>query len=215
MGSAVSTLMKPTPDAIVHALAEHARPIIREDYRVDSCIVSTLVGIEALRYFGIPAVPQSVKVRAFNRAMADHIIKGEVDDERTCAYWTPIDGSWGVGVGYGNGPLDRPGWDGHLVIRCDKFQAPVMIDLSIDQVNRPQHNIITKPFCALLPKGWPTPPDDMALIEFEQAVLHYTVHTNESYQDSEDWKLVDRARPVIGRVIRKLKEVLDKAGEPM
>ena len=41
------------------------------------------------------------------------------------------------GVGYGNGPLDRPGWDGHLVIRCDKFQAPVMIGLSIDQSEPP------------------------------------------------------------------------------
>ena len=66
MGSAVSTLMKPTPDAIVHALAEHARPIIREDYRVDSCIVSTLVGIEALRYFGYPrcaAVGEGARVQ--------------------------------------------------------------------------------------------------------------------------------------------------------
>ena len=58
--------MTPTPDDIVHALAEHARPIIRQDYRADSCIVSTLIGIEALRYFGIPAVAQSVRVRAFN-----------------------------------------------------------------------------------------------------------------------------------------------------
>jgi hypothetical protein len=207
--------MTPTPDDIVHALAEHARPIIRQDYRADSCIVSTLIGIEALRYFGIPAVAQSVRVRAFNRMMAAHVVAGEIDTDRPCEYWTPIDGSWGVGIGFGvydangqrTGDPQRHGWDGHLVIRCDKFQAPVMIDLSIDQVSRPQHDLIAEPFCGLLPSGWPTPPDNMAVFEFEHAVLAYDVHADESYLDSPDWRLAKRARPTTGRVIKKLQAV--------
>ena len=202
--------------AVLQALVDCAPPLWREHFRPDCCIAATRIGIEALRYFGIAAVPQPCQVRALNNQMAAHIERDEIDDVRTCEYWTPIDGSWGVGIGYHDPARDpapeRPGWNGHLVLCCNRLEAPVLVDLSIAQAARPQHAMLFEPFIGTLPPGWPTAPADHVVFRFDEGVLSYVATADRGYESAPDWT-VREFRPIAGELIRRMKGALRNGKE--
>ena len=78
------------PPGLLEAVADAARPAVLARFAPDSCIATTRVIIEALRYFGVPAVAWPVNMVMFNAA-AWPLVKARVP----AAEW-PED-AWSVG----------------------------------------------------------------------------------------------------------------------
>src|SRR5206468_2721723 len=114
-------------------------------FRPDSCIASTAVAIDVLERFGLKSQALAVEVSVFNLPFVEHLrregtLPQTPDDVRR---WQQA-GCHAVDI---DRKLKRPGgWSGHLVaIAADRW----LVDLSIDQVNRPQQGIL------LAPLAWP------------------------------------------------------------
>lgn len=127
--------------AVLDALVDAARPVIRTEFRADSCIASTRIGIDALAYFGIRAVELPVSVLVFNADAAALVSAGvTLEDLREQTRAIPVErpgGPWTIGVGMGTG---LPGaWPGHLIVTVPEIG--VICDLSIDQAARPQKDL--------------------------------------------------------------------------
>lgn len=181
--------------------ADVTRAEILRWWRPNSCIVSTRLGLEVLKYFGVGAAAQAVTVAAFTKAAAAAIIAGE--NPRDFGHSVGIAGTDEITMQ----PDGRRSWDGHLVIRLT--QQPVLIDLSADQLDRPQRGLrVPQPIIA--------PIDDTTAFErgrslvLESAedgtVLFYTALTSRAWRKSSDWtKHQDQVRRSAATVINTLR----------
>jgi hypothetical protein len=131
---------------IIEAIRLYARPEILKWYRPDSCIASSRVVFDLLRHYGMKPLAMACHVRVLNAALLKRIEKEgrHPKDEAEIRKWSRGDGSWNIGIG-GTGQARPHRWDGHLVVLAYR---QVMIDVSIDQANRPRKNIELKPIVA-------------------------------------------------------------------
>lgn len=140
------------PQAIIQALHDQARPTLLQYMTRDSCIPSTRIGIDVLAYFGIHAEPLPLFVLVINQDGVEMLNEGDktLDDvgrEALKRQASDPGGPWTIGLG---APLEArsgagaaPGkWAGHLVIAVPERRT--LIDLSVDQINRPLKGIMFK-----------------------------------------------------------------------
>jgi hypothetical protein len=128
-------------ERIVTALLQTARPEIRKEFREDSCIASTAVGIDAMTHFGVLSEPFPVRTSMFNARFVARIKLGQPWPQGLEVHqWAEEDGSYSVGIGFGTGQQGK--WPGHLVILAEK---QFLIDLSVDQASRPLYNMAFEP----------------------------------------------------------------------
>lgn len=183
------------PERAVYILAtllHVARREILQDFRPDSCIASTRVACDVLAYFGIEARPLVVRAAYYNRQAAEHAARiGRLPEspEETVA-WSEEDGSWGIGIGYGGeAEQDPEKWAGHLVaIAGDRL----LIDLSLDQADRPQHDIKFVPLSFRLSAEEQTmflQPEGHIVRFYRGGILFYTAFpADRSFEDSPNWR---------------------------
>ncbi|HWN96914.1 MAG TPA: hypothetical protein VNT99_17935 [Methylomirabilota bacterium] len=125
---------------IYTGLLTYGRGRILRNFARDSCIASTRVALLVLHRFGIRAVAMPCKVKVFNPMYWKRIREGVSDISKH------LPGEWSVGIGYGYGPTQpgRMAFNGHLVAVTDPSRG-VMVDLSIDQISRPNKGIFFQP----------------------------------------------------------------------
>lgn len=204
---------------LAHALANVARPLILTRFRKDSCIASTRIGIDALAYFGVKAVPVSLQMLLFNREAVELLNSGKTLEEIAAFVrergLNEEGGPWTMGVG---ADLGRPGgWAGHLVVGVPA--ANLLVDLSIDQVSRPHKGLVLdEPAVLQVPETWWTGetdmvqftnPNDGSMIFLDQR--ESMLPDRDGYRKTSNWK--GRAggseapvRAVTGQVIRAMKD---------
>jgi hypothetical protein len=114
--------------------ANATRRAMRDRWHARSCIAATRIGLEVLRAFGVVGYPTPVTVAAFNRA-GWLAFQREPDQPVT---ESDIPNAWAVGI-VGTGAVDQQtgSWDGHLVLHVNRY----LVDLSADQLSRPQRNL--------------------------------------------------------------------------
>lgn len=124
---------------------------------VNTCILTSRIGLGVLERFGLKARLQPVHVLAQNIA-AYHLAHQQVPVEQ----WP--DDAWSVGVGPGMEARPRH-WPGHLVIVLRQPGSPrVLIDLTADQFDRPERNLkVGGPVFMNIADTW-TPQDSLATI---------------------------------------------------
>jgi hypothetical protein len=106
-------------------------------YRPDCCIAATAILNEVLDYFKLTARPLSAIATVFNPVMSERIAQeGMPTLEEAGRNWFPK-GCYSLAVGAGD--PDPGKWPGHLVA---VLGGRVLIDLTLDQANRPQHGIV-------------------------------------------------------------------------
>ena len=127
--------------AWLHRAVRHTRAAVDEisDTRA-SCLLSTKLLCAVLSAFEVSARPQAVWVTARNAAAMEAMLAGR--DERTAP------GAWSVGVRPG-AVVNAGAWPGHLVtvVRAPNVMrqggpARLLVDLSADQFDRPEHGIV-------------------------------------------------------------------------
>lgn len=207
------------------ALRNIARPIILERCDITSCIISTRVGINVLRHFGIGAKPLPVKVLLFNPEAA-HILATEGPEEfkRQVDAMKPEDegGPWSIGLGARPTALDVAlnKWSGHLIIEIPKYTT--YMDLSFDQASRPHKNLdVTPHYFTLEPDDpWVTgqsPVMQMTATDGTVIILDRNCPDPDGYRQSNNWTGEDDTQPLIddltNRTIEKIEEWFAIAGE--
>src|SRR5262249_2868660 len=117
--------------------------VVREElhigtlYRPDCCIAATAILNEVLDYFKLTARPLGDIATVFNPVTRERIDREGMPtlEEAERDWFTK--GCYSLAVGAGD---PEPGkWPAHLVT---VLGAQVLIDLTLDQANRPQHGIV-------------------------------------------------------------------------
>lgn len=214
-----------TAPELFERMAPFVSPIIEQEFnRRDLCILATRVAIDVAAYFGVHAAPMPVQVILYNEAFARHLADGFAGVDRTSpASWG--DGSWSVGIGCGKPERDN-GWDGHLIAVAEQEVSPkcrnVLFpgdpstcqddpcacsvdwfgDFNIQQAERLQHNIVTGP-AVVGPMAGPT----WKAINDTGTVIEYTRIEDDRWRTAPDWRDAARRRPLVGKIIRAVKEV--------
>jgi hypothetical protein len=126
--------------AYLTAIGPPVRRAMLEMYNRDSCIGATRIAISLLERQGIDAYALSVTCAVFNKAFIERVEGAgrwpESVTERE--QWHAESGAHSIGVGHG-GDMGPDKWPGHLVAIV---QRRCLWDLSIDQAERPQYDML-------------------------------------------------------------------------
>lgn len=178
-----------------------------QKYTSDSCIAATRIAIELLGYFGVEACALPVSAAVANRA-GTRLLSGDTDVpecERKDA-WAVAIGQWPGAQSAPCAGRTKPGWPGHLVAYLPS--ESLVLDLSLDQASRPEHDINVGPIAFPVPLEFLSG-ERVRLQSPDRAVgMFYQVDLgNTAYTHSSDWS-DDRAmrRDLVGRIIRLCRE---------
>lgn len=131
--------------------------ILDSGAKVNSCICCTKVLVELGEATGLDIRPLTVETTVFNPVFADFIEKKGLDPTEEDMHAMGKAGGRFVVIGSRRDGDAEPGcWPGHLVaVMRAAGKTPVVIDLTIDQANRPNKDIhITDPLVFGVPSGF-------------------------------------------------------------
>lgn len=174
-------------------LCRIGRPMILEEYRPDSCIASTRIGIAVLKELEVPASPLPVEVVAFNPTFSRIMAQGSAPEVAVADAR-----AWSVGVSPSAPPPRPGGWVGHLVI----LTAGHFVDLSLDQLSRPDKNLDLGASPFPRPRGWPESGDWANFGDDAGVTMMYRPLSDQGFRRAPDWK---RRRPdLVQRIVAEI-----------
>jgi hypothetical protein len=187
------------PPEIAAWLARHARPLILEHYRADSCIESTAIAIDVLRAYGVGVLPVPVQVKIFNEPAWRLFSRGYYGKAPTERVAWDLSGAWSIGIGYIDTPIPLPGrYAGHLVaLLTDGW----LLDLSLDQASRPQHGMSLTPL--LHPVDLRDLVGQKPIFSQDGTVLVYSLNTTiwaKTYRAAQAWKRKSPRREIVEEI---------------
>jgi len=187
---------------ILHQLLLYGRPEILKEYRADSCIASTAIGLDVLTYFGVLAEPIPVKLSIFNAPYVKRIETGsKFPNRKMLIQWGKEDGSYSVGIGYGSHEYNK--WAGHLVLLVEnKWLA----DLSIDQANRPLYNMVFDPYAAEVDADFLDGKKPRIIKDANGCVIRIELIKDRGFLTAPDWSFGNRRKHLVEKIIQKIKE---------
>ncbi len=179
------------PNLVIEYLGSQARARILERFGPRSCIASTRIAMEVCRRHGIECWPQAVKVEVLNA----RAVKAQAEG----VPWAL--GTYGLGV-EGTGTFEGGDWDGHLILVFKDSKGEVLLDLSADQMHRPQHGVhVTEPIAVRIgDKGWP-----VGLWLPEGGLVAYERIRSRGYRQARDWTLRARWEPTLTQIEEDLR----------
>lgn len=184
------------PVDLIAYLTTRGREIILETNGPRSCIASTRVGLAVLKAHGIKAWPVACRVDVMN-ARARAVYEGEMAQDEAVALGAKHLSIEGTGELRFTGLRD---WDGHLVIETkDSADTAVVIDLSLDQMARPEAGIRLKPVAFAPLDGWPC-----AWVENGVTVAYRKIESR-AYRQARDWTHRERWEPIVARIMEEVR----------
>jgi hypothetical protein len=202
---------------VLDAVTEQARPILLEEFRADSCIASTKVGLDVLAYFGMRGEPLAVSAMLFNAEAMTMLNEGtSMEDLHAVMKAIPADqpgGPWSLGLGVGS---SQPGtWAGHLVVALPQYRT--IVDLSADQASRPHKGLTVETFHAVIDNTeWWSGEDPIVTFGTSEGatfVLDRRSPDPEGFRSAPNWQAKGSSSPALykaltGRIIRAVKAAL-------
>jgi hypothetical protein len=197
--------------ALTEVLRGPARPLILRYARPDSCIYSTRVVSELLVGLGFQAVPVPVAVRVTSPALVSRLAAWRAahpedpDGPRAVevARWTDEPGSrcWSVGVGYGPAdgrPVPADKYRGHLIALGP---GGLLVDLSIDQANRPKVGIRVAPVVGVASRAFWLGEEAAGFRTPDGCDVHYQRITDDgTWRTAPDWVRPGRTKAVVNEL---------------
>jgi len=119
------------------------KEILAYNHRPDTCLFSTALAIDVLSTFGIEAKPLKVSLLCFNKPFWERMSSTNSlpQTERERKAWEEEIGAYALGLGVPDPKKKGPS----LHVVCYTEPDHIMIDLSVDQINRPKHGIVVEP----------------------------------------------------------------------
>lgn len=186
-----------SPYEVLRRLSQHGRPVLRERFRRNNCIMATRTLQDVLMHFGIPNRAVACKVYVFNPAQAQAMEAG-VRLPRPGAPEYEQAGYYSLGV---DEHSSGPGFSGHMVnlltehtlgdlVGSDHTEM-LLIDGSVDQFARPERDIHIPELISIgaVPAGWVRgDPEQGGFSINGSAVVYAATPHNLAYISSPDWR---------------------------
>jgi hypothetical protein len=175
--------------------------VIRSHKPVPRCLTASRAGIDALRYFGVEALPVPVEALVGNPAFVAseaEMRAGTLSEEDAVAR----------GVRYLQIDLTSQrdnGWPGHMVVGVPAADA--LLDLDLGQFNRPEKSIVLPRAASFAVDSdfWADPDAATGYLVAGCRVVYHRIAPVRPWTGAPDWR--KHGPRVAGPVIRKLKEV--------
>jgi hypothetical protein len=195
--------MSPKLDRRLQALAPIVREEILKDFAPDCCIATAAILRRVFRHFHFDTTPIPVHVFVFNAAYLKLRASGvpfpdDADELRALFDRT---GAYSMGVTEESALVGGPGkWAGHMLT----LVQDVLVDASLDQFNRPQHNIVLPSFI--------TVPARTAFLEYRSQLagtsngceIVYKRTRDNAWRSAPDWTNESRARRAVNAIIGRV-----------
>jgi hypothetical protein len=171
------------------------RDEVRRFFDADSCIASTRAVMEVLRYYATPARAVAVRVVVWNRLAA------ELTEQKIPKEEWPAE-AWSVGIAGKSRWTGDGRWDGHLVA----VTPTRLLDVSMDQMDRPRKGIHLPPGAFVLPDDG-LPEGEFGFRRDDGIVVLYEATGDGFFRRSSNWsgKHPD-IRRAVAAAIRQLNE---------
>jgi hypothetical protein len=178
-------------------IGSHARDLVLQRFKINSCVASTRVVTRVLREFGYEADPLMVRVRLFNRAYVEAVKRGDSLEqaERAGAKCVCIE--------------HEDGSPGHTVAIIKSNRT--LIDIALDQANRPAKGIIVPEF--VITQVCPEFLTGEYMLRFEHedvgCLIEYTAFPDDHrWRVSPDWQKKSRTDPIVQQLVDAIKAVV-------
>lgn len=189
-----------TATPTLESIALHTRNVMLEQFRQDSCIGSSLVGQRVLAAYGITSRTATVQVAAYNRAFT-----------RATQDRVPLDQmpptAWSVGI-QGDNTLDRENnrWNGHLVLTLKWEGQRILLDLSADQMSRPDNDLLVPgPVAVGLPRLWTPVNPAVAHLSGGNVTIEYRPQLNaEGWREARAAKDASLHAPLVDDALHRI-----------
>jgi hypothetical protein len=183
--------------------------------RSDCCIGGTKAAVEVCRYFGIEASGLTVKAEIFNPEyvrLFDERGSGPKNEEEEHEWREK--GAWICSIGDQDlEPFHDGKWPGHLVLIASTEHGSHLIDLTIDQANRPHKNIEVFSTHFLIPAEFALKESQFMVQNESGCILAYNSYpNNRTFTQAPDWsraRAKDR-KPLVGKIIRTINMMPDR-----
>ena len=200
--------MRPNRDAVLDWVAWNVPAAVTDHLRgkLDSCVLSTRVGLDVCSYFGVEAKPVVVRAMAFNPAWARFAQKhpellAQPGDEK----WSSpeADGAWAVGIDeVDHGTKGK--FPGHLILYLPG-DPPEILDLSAGQFRREQHAMNIPNCISAAAPGFLDGAPVTFVADDDSTVVYAHRPGVSGYQRGGDWR---HRNEITGALIRRAKQEL-------
>ncbi len=190
---------------LLGGLCDYGRPLILEQFVLNSCIASTAIAIDALREMGIAAYPLKVRTSVINAAMLAKIeqegrMPQNAEERRL---WQHENGAYSLGIGYEMGD-GQPSV--HLVAILP--EEMLMLDITLDQASRPQHNILLHPGYGPVTEEFLSGAEPLTFMASRGVLVRYDADPQDDYfKQAPDWTKVERREKILQKVMIKLRMI--------
>lgn len=185
-------------DQLVAALIDVGRPAMLDAGLIqNSCVAATRVGLEAALALNVRFDALLVQVAAFNKVFMDELNSGNEQPLSNPA-------AWSCAAGYDE-VVPGAEFGGHLIGVLDGNLA---IDLSIDQMARPEHGMNIHPWAYRVPDDFLKGSDSLTLTDPDGCVMMYSLPDRATarrltgiYKASTDWKRPKLVQEIAATVV--------------
>jgi len=210
----------PRPVFAAAALITYASPVLKSEWAPDCCIAATRLALQVLRPLGFDAVALPVKALILSKELTVRCKSyaketGKWPGPELQNQWLDLGGQYhSIFLGATDDEMRARGKEpkpdrfaGHLVALVDN---QVIVDLSLDQADRPNRGIILKPWAV------PTQGRDLVNPPFPTAnvngcLVQYVRSDADGWQAAPDWQK-HRTREHAHTVRRWVERALQKGG---
>jgi hypothetical protein len=197
---------RPALPELIDALTPVVRPSMREAFDPDCCIATCRILRRVFARFGYAAEALPCAVSVSNPAMTEYLASGGYlpdDDEELLRLCERL-GAWRIGMK----PIpQRTGFQGHVVLRVEHM----LVDASLDQVDRPAKKIFMPPLLAFEPFDafWAKPGEHGGEVRVNGCSVVYQPLSDYSFRTTpgwlrEGWPCTDVFKKIVGETRTRL-----------
>lgn len=197
-------------EAVFRALHDHAREEIAKSYHADCCIDATAIVLDVLDYASVNGRALCTKANIRNKAALAFIEKHDgpalvTDPPEKLAEWENVKAKW-IGIGYET--HQEGGYRGHLVTIAKYHEQDVLIDLTLNQADRPDYGIIVPAIIAEATPEFITGSKSLNLSLNDEFHVWYNAEVSrDDFIDTPAWKHTKQRQPTVRAIIRHAKEI--------
>jgi hypothetical protein len=183
-----------------------------QDIRPDVCVGATRIACLALAEVGIKASPLTTRVDAMSPRYRQAVERGELEAAKGDSHLLHrigAEGGWTVVIGHPDNeerlrPDGSRGFNGHLVALVERRWV---LDLTIQQANRPAKNMIFEPHHFAVTPGFMGGAPTIMVNERGCALVYVRIENN-TYAVAPDWTKVRRDDRIVRETARRLRQTL-------